>query len=121
MGNHRSEGDRPNRGHDQLERDVFEALRQKGWIPPETEEEVRLTEADLGGTPVPLPPELSDPANALRRAGQPMRFKAPSGIEDQQIESDLARAAREGGTIPADVEERMRQDRQEAERKQDEK
>ncbi len=117
----RSKGDRPNPGGDQLERDVFEALWQEGWVLPETEEEVRRAEADLESVPVVLPPELSSPCNALKRMGQPSRFKSlASPGEDNQIESDLARAAREGGTIPPDVEQKMRKDRQEAERKWDE-
>ena len=120
MGN-RSKGDRLNHGDDQLEQDVFEALRREGWILPETEEEVRRAEADLKSAPIVLPPELTDPVNALKRMGRPSGFKSlPSPAEDNQIESDLARAAREGGTIPPDVEEKMRKDRQEAERKWDE-
>lgn len=116
----RSKGNRPNQGDEQLEREVFEALRQEGWILPETEQEVRLAEEDLERAPVVLPPELSDPSDVLKRVGQPVRFKSLApGAGDQRIESDLARAARESGTIPPDVEERMRRDRQEAERKRD--
>jgi hypothetical protein len=50
-----------------LEDQIYDALRARGWIIPQTEEDVMRTEVDIEHNPIPLPPELEDPSELLRK------------------------------------------------------
>ena len=104
-----------------LEARVHEALRADGLMVPRTEDEVRRAEAELARDPVELPealkepPEIGAPADAGGgHALEPTRLRGPARIYD-----DMARAAREGRSIPAEIEEVLRRDREAAERETD--
>lgn len=102
---------------DKAERALFDALCEAGWIAPQTLEDVRRAEAELAGHAVPLPPELRD-TDAVFHGANRSRTEAEVTNKAARIEAErnLARAAREGGQIPPEVEERMRHDREAAER-----
>jgi hypothetical protein len=103
------------------EADVHQALRSLGWVTPECEDDVRRAEAELSGNATPLPESLTN-------AGAVFKDKAAGGLADVKPVSfsadpvageNLARAARQGGKVPPEIEDRMHRDRQEAERELD--
>jgi hypothetical protein len=105
-------------GEDQIhfEEDLYKALRLEGLLLPETEEEVSVAEA-RGLTDAP-PLELRDSHAVLKRVKARRPRTRPGGrTASAEIEDNLARAAREGGRIPPDVERVMQLDRDAAERK----
>lgn len=100
----------------QIERTVHDAMMVRGWLIPRSEEEVMRAESELADHPVDLPKELEDPAcllDAIADCVPEPRLRLPVNREAAE---NLARAAREGGEIPPEVEERMRADREKAER-----
>ncbi len=101
-----------------LERQVYEAMRSLGWIIPTTEEDVERAEALLSKEIIELPEDLRDPyaIPASMDSDCPPSDHNPS-TGDAEVEENLARAAREGGVIRPEIEQRMRQDRQAAEQK----
>ena len=104
-----------------LERDVHCALKATGWLTPETEQDVEAAQAELASAAVSLPDALQD-AEAVF-AGESDRAsigEAPLAFTgDVDVERNLARAAREGGPIPTEIERIMREDRLAAERELD--
>lgn len=106
---------------DRLLEQVASALRSMGWLLPVREHEVADAEAELAASPVALPPSLQDPAAVLSpiaRAGavEPTVLEFPGS---PAVDATLSRAAREGGRLTPDIEERMRRDRQAAEAEAD--
>jgi len=104
---------------DELELHVYEAFLARGWIIPQTQADVSRAEAQMAGKKCEeLPPSLRDPDAVLRRSLE-MKAKVVSlqPAEDDETPELLARAARAGKDIPTDIEERMRQDRDAAEKK----
>lgn len=113
------EDKRPEPGEDEVERLVYDAMRSSGWLPPETEEDVARAEEELAREPVPLPEDLKDPSAVIQRLTR-CEPRSPLGLPSSaETEGNLARAAREGGEIPEEAEERMRADREAAEREAD--
>ncbi len=103
------------------EPDVHQAMRSLGWLVPECEDDVRRAETQLAGTAPPLPAELADAAAVFQGklgGGAPDMGPIAFG-PDAQAEGNLARAARQGGKIPPEIEDRMRRDREDAERELD--
>ncbi len=106
---------------DDIEREIAKAMQSLGWIVPQSEDDVLRAEAELAeyGGSAGLPEALIDPKAVFDHTPG----HAPSGPElfqfpvDQEIEENLARAAREGGPIPPEIEEILRRDREAAERK----
>ncbi|NLF31153.1 MAG: hypothetical protein GX591_09740 [Planctomycetes bacterium] len=102
-----------------LEADVHEAMMRLGWQVPTDDRAVRAAEEALAAEPVDLPASLGD-ARAVwegRRAAEVRpRLEAD---EDGTVDVPLARAAREGGPIPPQIEQRMRADRLRAQRERD--
>ncbi|KPK85459.1 MAG: hypothetical protein AMJ81_03545 [Phycisphaerae bacterium SM23_33] len=96
---------------------MHQALKSMGWAVPEAEDEVRRAEAELAQSPAALPESLADAAAVFEaRAGGPDEARVVSFPAEAASEDHLARAAREGGPIPSEIEERMRRDREAAER-----
>jgi len=99
-----------------LDREVLQAMRAEGWLVPEAVQEVLEAErtlADAGisrNSSVERPRDLLRTANKVRSIRPSHPVTSSSGISD-----NLARAAREGGEISSEVEERMRRDRDAAE------
>jgi len=101
--------------------EVREALALMGWVAPQREEEVARAEEELAEHPAGLPEELRDAAAAFEReddGGEVILGPLPSSAS-AYLDATLARAAREGGEITAEIEERMRRDREKAEREAD--
>ena len=99
--------------------DVRAAAGELGWLMPRDPDAVRRAEAELGPGPMHLPESLADAADV---------FDSPSGLDcgastpfprDADVDATLARAAREGGAIAPEIEQRMRRDRAAAERQAD--
>jgi len=107
------------RGGEALAADIHDALRSLGWVVPRTEDEVRLAERELADAPPPeLPEALQDARGVFERrtAGEDARRRTLPFPGRRDVDATLARAAREGGNIPPEVEQAMRRDRQAAER-----
>ncbi len=104
-------------GPDALAGDVHEAIRSLGWVVPEYEDDVLRAEAELSAGAISLPGSLGN-ADAVFE-GKASRGAVNVNLAglgtDTQVEEDLARAARKGGKITQEVEDRMRRDRQAAE------
>ncbi|MGI8835654.1 MAG: hypothetical protein ACR2H4_03335 [Pyrinomonadaceae bacterium] len=109
------------REFEELEQQVYEAFLARGWIIPQTEGDVSRAEAITAAQDhEEPPPELCDPYEVLTRSqgtGGRVTVLQPNNDETSEY---LARAARAGKEIPSDVEKRMRNDREIAERKLDE-
>ena len=98
-----------------LEADVRQALTAMGWLVPTSEADAAAAEQ--------APAEAPALSEFLRDAGAVM--ERPDGLDgptktlhlpgDPDVGETLRRAAREAGTIPPEIEEKMRRDRQAAE------
>ncbi len=113
--------DRRPEHNDILEHEVQQAAAALGWTVPQTEDEVRQAESELTKHPTDLPEAMRDLGSALERAEQ-RQSSVPHPLPlpgDPTIEQNLARAAREGGPIPPEIEARLRRDREAAERELD--
>jgi len=100
-----------------IERKVFRTLARLGWGIPLSEEEVAKAEGELEKSPVDIPIGLEDPSRLLKKIDSNQLVTKSLGHTDPGTVDNLARAAREGGEIPPDVEERMKHDRDLAESK----
>ena len=100
-----------------LERDVYDALKLVGWLVPESDGEVQRSELEFEQGPVELPELLKDIRAVFDRptasGGAILRLEQ-FAADNETVES-LGRAARSGGAISAEIEERMRRDRDSAE------
>lgn len=99
-----------------VEQHAYEAMRLLGWIIPTTEDDVERAEAMLTTEKIDLPQQLKDPYQLLESLDSDCPSFDPEPVAaDVDVEENLARAAREGGTILPEIEQRMRRDRQAAE------
>ena len=97
--------------------DVHRALKGLGWLVPEGEAEVAAAEAEAGADATSLPPALRDADSVFVGGAQDA---APSALPpESEADEHLARAARDGGTMPPEIEAQMRRDRQAAEEELD--
>ena len=97
--------------------DVHATLMNMGWLIPESEGEVRQAEAALADGPTVIPEELVDAEAVWKRSSEASHRGLSLGFPaDPAAEQHIARAAREGGRIPPEIEDRMRRDREEAEK-----
>lgn len=100
---------------DEVDMLIHNAMRAAGWVLPKTPQEIELAEKALTEQPVNLPERLVDPYAVLDRSSKAIRLGAEfPGPQSISAEQNLAQAAREGGEIPPDVQEQMKQDRQAA-------
>jgi len=103
---------------DNLDALIYRAMIEMRWIEPIDENTLQKDEQDfqaaLQSGQIRLPKRLESPDEILAKFHARKTSTPPS---DQTIGEQMARAAREGGTIPPDVEEQMRRDRKEAEAK----
>lgn len=96
---------------------LLSILRQKGFIIPKTEAEVDAFEQALKEHDIPpLPAELDDPEAILKKRYSERRLLL-STEQDHQNTENLARAARDGKTIPQSVLDKMKKDRDDAEKR----
>jgi hypothetical protein len=116
MAKSKNKGDKANRSL--LERELLLAIRAEGWLAPETEQEVLEAEKTLAAERITMPTSLDHPRGLLYRADGARTIHLPQPkIESAEETENLARAAREGGKISPEVEERMKKDRDAAEGK----
>jgi hypothetical protein len=107
---------------DRLDGVIRAALERTGAALPTTVEGVALLEKYLRENQVSLPPHLQDANFVLERIKADYAPKSGQNLigfvspYQDAIRDDLARAARNGGDVSAEVEEQMRQDRERAER-----
>lgn len=104
--------DRPRDSKTSLERRIHNAIEADDRTMPVSEAGVDRLEKKIGVFPTPTPglkspPDLSKPF--VYRADRPVLQLS------REIAGDLARAARDGKPIPAEIEEKMRRDRKAAE------
>ena len=121
MAERRDHDETTDEGRARFARDVHDALLSAGWAIPESEADVRRAEEALADGPAALPESLCDPAAAWRRAERtdaPGVRIAPFPSAGEAAEN-LARAARDGGEIPPEIEEILRRDRRAAEEELD--
>jgi hypothetical protein len=104
---------------ERLEGLVHEAMLHLGWVLPMTPEDVARVEEELDES-AELPHELRDPYTIFD-APRPPQVACPSPPANDDVVECLARVAREGKGISPEVEERMRQDRERAEQKADDR
>ena len=100
---------------DSLTPELASLLRMAGLGLPKTEAEVAAAEKWLAENPMRLPASLLDPEAVFRRASAGTK-RFGTKRQTAATTENLARAAREGAEIPPDVEKRMREDREKAER-----
>ena len=109
---------KPSEHEDDLERRIARAARVNGWLLPETENEVAVTEQYCVDD-TELPVALRDPMAALKP--RPMRSEQqgmPPESDGDTIQQ-LAQAARNGSAVSAELRERMRADRRASEDRKD--
>lgn len=100
---------------DTIPPELASLLRLAGLGLPKTKAEVAAAEKWLAENPVTLPASLDDPETVFcRPAANVLRF--PAKDQPTPATEHLARAARDGREIPPEVEQRMREDREKAER-----
>lgn len=113
----KSENKRSKPDNSALEREILQAMHDDDWLAPETEEAVKRAEAQLAEEKIAIPTSFERPRDLLRGSGK-IRVIRRSKLNDQsETREDLARAAREGGTISPEIEQRMKTDRDRAESK----
>lgn len=101
---------------DEMSRELDSALRILGLGMPRTVEEVAAAEKELEKERITLPCSLLDSQAVLtRRPSRVLPIRPHQNEGDDAARQNLARAAREGGDIPPEIEERMRRDRKKAE------
>lgn len=96
---------------DELEQIMFDAMRFHGVLPP-TVEEVAALDAEL--VHVDLPFEPSDPDEILKKLDVETEediVVLPFASLDDASVRNLARAARQGGELTDDIEQRMADDK----------
>jgi hypothetical protein len=103
---------------EELELHVYEAFLARGWIIPQTEADVSRAEAEMAGKESEeLPRSLRDPYAVLKQSSETKtNVVSLQPADNDETPELLARAARAGKDIPKDIEERMRQDREAAEK-----
>lgn len=106
-----NEINRDNAGTDRFEENLDWSLKVHGFVFPESDDEVEEFRQKTMGVINPLPEELQDPRAVFKSKPTPAvrRFEIQ---HNNEFFENLAMAAREGKTIPADVLQRMEEDRQ---------
>lgn len=96
-----------------LEQITFDAMRYCGMSPPMTLEEIVAIEAELPNVKLPFGP--SDPRELLKRLIARTDDEASKTLSfpnvDTESVNNLARAARQGGELSEEVEQRMAEDK----------
>jgi len=96
--------------------ELLQAMLLKGWLLPLTEDEVAIAESAIEkeivgpGLEIPNPPELLRANREKKQTASPR-----DDFHNEQVEQNLAWAARNGKEIPPDVRDMMRKDRERAE------
>ena len=83
-----------------LEDQIYDALRTRGWIIPQTDEDVMRTEVDIEHNPIPLPPELEDPSELLRKLFPVTRRESQSPHTSKSAVRSPEKQLRYSATVP---------------------
>lgn len=97
--------------------ELLRAMHKAHWFVPETAEEVAKAEAEIGDAVMDRPTSFQNPLNLLKQEMRLNYVNFISSNDNDEVTEGLARAAREGGVISPEVEERMKRDRDAAESK----
>lgn len=100
-----------------LDNELLRAMHKAHWVAPETVEEVARAEAEIQDAKIDRPTSFQNPLEFLKQDLRLNYVNCISANDDDQVTEGLARAAREGGIISPEVEERMKRDRDTAESK----
>ncbi len=96
--------------------ELFQAMLLKGWLLPLTEDEVAIAESAIEKEIVGPGLEIPNPLELLRANREQKQTASPrADFHNEQVEQNLAWAARNGKEIPPDVRDMMRKDRERAE------
>lgn len=98
------------------ERALYEYLRRTGKIIPQSTEDIAEALAALKPESVTLPECLRAALVIEKACDSPGRIIKMPPRQAREVVENLARAAREGGTISPEVEAQMKRDRERAER-----
>ncbi len=100
---------------DALNRELHRLMTSSDWTAPQTEDDVTRAEAELVDARAELPMGLRDPADVFEReTSDEVSGIVPPAME-RDVDAALRRAAREGGRLTPEIEQRMKRDRQAAE------
>lgn len=103
-----------------VEERLLITLKTNGFLLPETDDELDLFLKSLEDVHEPIPNELKNPLEIIKRA----KFKRLTNIislnVDFQDNENLSMAAREGGTIPPEILKLMENDRKKSENESNE-
>lgn len=99
-----------------LERLLYDACRSGGALFATTAEDVAREEQRQAEESIELPQELNDPECVWSSVRPPRERPRLTPLVDQAATENLARAARSGTSIPAEIEEQMHRDREAAEK-----
>jgi hypothetical protein len=102
------------------EKAFFKALKKYGYIFPESEEELKLSEENISMMDLEIPDKLDDPLEILK-VGRIEKVSGFNSFYNVELEENLAQAAREGSNITDDVWEQMEKDRKKEENKNHDK
>lgn len=94
------------------------ALKSYGYVFPETEEELQAFENSISKMKFEIPEKLDNPSAFLKK-GKIKGVGNFNSFYDEEVEENLAQAAREGSDIPNDVWQQMEKDRKNAEEAND--
>ena len=94
---------------------AHEAIRQAGWTIPTDEEAVAAAEARMTGDMPKLPAALRNPQLPSAAGNDTSAGKVVPLWDSAVLAAPMARAARQGGSVSAEVEEAMKRDREIAE------
>lgn len=94
---------------------LHKALILSGDVVPTSVEDVLFLERAAQPL-IPLPDHLRDPGQVIARAQAMDAFPKKPGQTKPTLITELARAAREGGEISAEIEARMKAAREQADR-----
>jgi hypothetical protein len=116
---------KPTRSHEgnqsgETEQLIHEYMRRCGQLIPQTPEEVAMAEAWIAKHDIAVPETLRSAKGCSlpthQTAARLLKFPKASSVASNDVTQCLARAAREGKSIPPEVEEQMKRDREQKER-----
>ena len=102
------------------EKAFHKALKSYGYIFPETDEELQNFEISISKMKFDIPDKFSNPLTILS-TGKIKKVNEFNTFYDEEVEENLAQAAREGSNIPDEVWIQMEKDRKNAEESDNDK
>lgn len=102
---------------DSLDGKIYDAMCTLGWLTRLDDKILKEDEILFEQSRHELPIELSDPSSIIQKIRErESAAKEKTASINQAVAENLARAAREGGKIAPEIEERMKRDREATER-----